>query len=193
MVKKSTEDIFNQISTIVEDQVSYSLKWGMAKMIIEHVLGEGKQQDTEYGHIVHPSSPTVIDLDEDSGTVTSRSFDGTKSVLPEVDILPIYHVGMDDVLPTKEPYIPRVLQKVTFLVRPEGPIRIDRNFLMKLFSNESSDSATFTSPPSSISSSIELSLTEKRIRLMTFLEEELNRLGEQAQWLHEQFTDASDS
>lgn len=27
-------------------------------------------------------------------------------------VLPVYHVGMDDVLPTKKPYIPRLGQQV---------------------------------------------------------------------------------
>ncbi|XP_027201789.2 tafazzin, phospholipid-lysophospholipid transacylase [Dermatophagoides pteronyssinus] len=171
-------------------QQQYSLKWGMARLIIEHVLSEGKDQDDEY-HQIKPLEgfSSISDLPPSSSK--SNQSDET---LPEVDVLPMYHFGMDDVLPTKKPYIPRIFCRVTFLVRPEGPIRIDRNFLMKLFSqnddDESQSTSTLTTKSSSLTTSqsssttIELSLTEKRIRLMKFLEKELNILAAKTKALH---------
>lgn len=141
---------------------SYRLKWGLARLIIEHVLGESQNEDSEYEP---KNSSSLVTLGEE---------DDPSCTLPEVDILPIYHVGMDEVLPTRKPYIPRVFRHVTFLVRPEGPIRIDRQLLQSLFDSTKG-----------------LSLTEKRIRLMQFLEDELNRLGETAHWLHERFQQQS--
>lgn len=181
--EKSFTDTFftSKLSSSTASLVAnYSLKWGLARLIIEHVLGEGVHQDTEYGQY-HENGTNSQDLSTPRSLVLDPHPEGSSkgTVLPEVDILPIYHIGMDDVLPTKRPYVPRVFQKVTFLVRPEGPIRIDRDFLLRLFGEEQANS---------IQSGIQgLSLTEKRIRLMTFLEEELNNLRDKAQWLHDKF------
>lgn len=150
-------------SPVAGQKVEYSLKWGMARLIIEHVLGEGKVQDPEYDSLLRPSDP-----DSRPECDLPVNFD-PNSTLAEVDVLPIYHVGMDEVLPTRRPYVPRVFRKVTFLVRPEGPIRIDRQFLLTLFGNHQ----------------MELSLAEKRTRLMKFFEEELERLAEKAHWMHD--------
>ena len=37
-------------------------------------------------------------------------------------VIPIYHVGMDSILPNKKPYYPRIMQKVTIVVGP--PINV---------------------------------------------------------------------
>lgn len=157
----------------------YSLKWGIARLIIEHVLGEGSGEDRDYGRY-HESGKDLQAAKQTSQgsqlvSLEDKKETSTNDVLPEVDLLPIYHIGMDDVLPTKKPYVPRLFQRVTFLVRPEGPIRIDRDFLLRLFGEDSA---------AKIQSSA-LSLTEKRIRLMAYLEEELNSLKDKAQWLHD--------
>nr|XP_027201790.1 tafazzin-like isoform X2 [Dermatophagoides pteronyssinus] len=156
-------------TSLSDKQQQYSLKWGMARLIIEHVLSEGKDQDDEY-HQIKPLEEFSSISDLPPSSSKSNQSDET---LPEVDVLPMYHFGMDDVLPTKKPYIPRIFCRVTFLVRPEGPIRIDRNFLMKLFSQNDDDESQSTS-----------TLTEKRIRLMKFLEKELNILAAKTKALH---------
>lgn len=188
MKKRSTNSepsLCDRLVSLVEQQ-SYSLKWGMARLIIEHVLGEGATHDDHYSDICSPSKSSSYSTEV--GIDTNRP----PNVLPEVDVLPIYHMGMDDVLPTRHPYIPRMFNKVTFLVRPEGPIRIDRNFLLKLFDVDGDDQMT-KSNGAIIPRKFELSLTEKRIRLMRFLEDELNQLSSKAQWLHEKWNTTNNS
>ncbi|XP_046911329.1 tafazzin, phospholipid-lysophospholipid transacylase [Dermatophagoides farinae] len=167
-----------QLVNTTSSDNQYSLKWGMARLIIEHVLSEGKDNDNEYCQIKPNQCSSMQDLPPEH-----LESNRPNKTLPEVDVLPMYHFGMDDVLPTKKPYIPRISCRVTFLVRPEGPIRIDRNFLTKLFSQDDENQLTKSSSSSS-SSSIDLSLTEKRIRLMKFLEKELNILAAKTRALH---------
>ena len=166
---------------------NYTLKWGMARLIIEYVLGEGKQQDAEYkkfkGEDCFDNS-----LDTSNQARCDINFDSDQSnTLPEVDVLPIYHLGMDEVLPTKHPYVPRMFTRVTFLVRPEGPIRIDRQFLLRLFSQDEPASGNGCTSMVRSAKEFELSLSEKRIRLMKFFEQELDKLAKKAHFIHEHF------
>lgn len=159
------------VKTVRDQELSeerpYRLKWGLARLIIEQVLGEGQNEDHDYPIRSEQSSPIP-------------GSDDSVDSLAEVDVLPIYHVGMDEVLPTRRPYIPRIFRRVIFLVRPEGPIRIDRQFLARLFDDDDKSKSSKTSK-------MELSLAEKRIRLMQLLEDELNRLGQTARRLQERF------
>lgn len=158
-------------------QSSYSLKWGIARLIIEHVLFEGETKDSEYFDN-HYKNKNKVNSYEERMTENYETFSASET-LPEIDVLPIYHIGMDEVLPTRQPYILQMFRRVTFLVRPEGPIRIDRRFLMNLFKDNLDTNHCDQDDHKS-----ELSLTEKRICLMKFLERELNILGEKARALH---------
>ncbi|KAI2799789.1 hypothetical protein BLOT_014216 [Blomia tropicalis] len=177
---------------------NYSLKWGIARLIIEHVLGEGSENDSEYDKFYAPKQLNDQDDIDTTMELQSQFDDQCCQTLPEVDVLPIYHVGMDDVLPTRKPYVPQMFQKITFLVRPEGPIRIDRAFLQRLFGEEvGTEFKSNTQKLKNQTQPITLSLTEKRIRLMQFLEDELNNLRDKALWLHDHFhtinkTDSTD-
>lgn len=152
----------------------YQLKWGLARLIIEHVLGEGEILDNDYYQKYHKN---VIN------THSMKECVNQTNTLPEVDVLPIYHCGMDEVLPSRRPYIPKIFKRVTFLVRPDGPIRIDKNFLMKLFS-ESTDNKNANNKNQQQSLTNELTLTEKRICLMNYLEKELDILAAKAKSMH---------
>lgn len=52
--------------------------------------------------------------------------------VPYIQLLPFYHLGMDRVLPTQEPYIPRIGHSVTIVIRAAGPIRFDRSMVRTL-------------------------------------------------------------
>ena len=41
-------------------------------------------------------------------------------------VVPIYHLGMDDILPSVQPYIPRILKRVTVLIG--DPIDVSKIF-----------------------------------------------------------------
>lgn len=151
----------------------YQLKWGLARLIIEHVLGEGEIHDNDYYQKYHKNVVNIHTI----GECLNHS-----NTLREVDVLPIYHCGMDEVLPSRRPYIPKVFKRVTFLVRPDGPIHIDKKFLMKLFS-ESNDNEN-SIKKSKQSSTKELTLTEKRICLTNYLEKELDILAAKAKAMH---------
>jgi monolysocardiolipin acyltransferase len=112
-----------------EAKPSYELKWGLARLILDHVFNDN----------------------------TSK----------ELEVLPIYHLGMDDILPTKEPYIPRINKRVTFYVRDDGPIHLDRKSLSQLIGDITS-----------------LSSKDKRIKIMQFFENEMNLLKAKAIKLH---------
>lgn len=74
-----------------------------------------------------------------------------------VQVLPFYHLGMDQVLPTQEPYIPRVGNHVTVLIRSNGPIAVSREFINKLCHSCQTNN-------------------ERRIKLMQFFEREMKLL-----------------
>ena len=111
------------------DKKSYELKWGVARLIIDHVFGENNSN--------------------------------------EIDILPFYHIGMETVLPSKKPYIPRINQTITYYIRDEGPIHINKQFLLDLI-NDFNHSSSKT----------------KRIKLMQFIENEMNLLKEKCLSCH---------
>ncbi|XP_054164739.1 tafazzin-like [Oppia nitens] len=112
-----------------EVKPSYDLKWGLARLLLDHVFND--------------------------------------NTYPEVEVLPFYHLGMDDILPTQEPYIPRVNKRTTFYIREDGPIVVNRNFLSELMDDISS-----------------LSSKDKRIKIMRFFESEMNSLKVKAIEIH---------
>lgn len=75
-------------------------------------------------------------------------------------VLPFYHTGMGQVLPSTRPYIPRPLKTVTITFREDGPIHINQKFL---------DDVCFGSERN-------LSSREKRIAIMSFIETEMKKL-----------------
>ena len=111
---------------------SYELKWGLARLILDHVFSD--------------------------------------HTCKEVEVLPFYHLGMEDILPTKEPYIPRVSKRTTFYIREDGPIVFDKNFLSSLLEDMSN-----------------MGSKEKRIKIMRFFESEMNSLKTKAIKLHNCF------
>jgi len=114
------------------EKPSYELKWGLARLILDHVFSDNTSGD--------------------------------------LDVLPIYHLGMDDILPTQEPYIPRMNKRATFYVRDDGPIRFDRKILSTLIQDITS-----------------LSSKQKRIQIMQFFETEMNLLKAKTMKLHYNF------
>ena len=88
-----------------------------------------------------------------------------KSSSNAVEILPFYHLGMDKVLPSLKPYIPRLMKKVTIFIRKEGPIVFDNEFINVIYNN-------FPPPVSSIDG--------KRISICRFLENEMKKLKMEA-------------
>lgn len=137
---KETQTISSRLDTdinISEDidrevKPSYEFKWGLARLILDHVFSD--------------------------------------NTCNELEILPIYHLGMDDILPTEEPYIPRINKRTTFYIRENGPILLDKKFLSTLIEDISS-----------------LNSKEKRIKIMQFFEYEMNSLKAKAIELHNSF------
>jgi hypothetical protein len=82
-----------------------------------------------------------------------------------IQVLPFYHLGMDRVLPTQEPYIPRVGNDVTIVIRPDGPIRFDAEMIRQLTKSCQTGS-------------------ERRQKVMQFLEHEMKLLKLEALRLH---------
>ena len=116
---------------------SYELKWGLARLLLDHIYSDNSCE--------------------------------------EVEVLPFYHMGMEEILPTKEPYIPRLNKRTTFYIRKDGPIVFNRKLLSELFE----DLATISSK-------------EKRIKIMRFFETEMNTLKAKAIALHNNFDDIID-
>ena len=77
-----------------------------------------------------------------------------------IELLLFYHVGMDLVLPDKKPYIPQTNKRVTIFIA-ENSLKITNEFLKELCKGLSCTS-------------------EKRIRIMYFLEEEMKKVKLQA-------------
>ncbi|KAI1297293.1 Tafazzin [Halotydeus destructor] len=77
-----------------------------------------------------------------------------------IQVLPFYHIGMNQVLPNSGPYIPRPGNLVTVTVRKEGTIRMDKEFLVRVCFNGDDT----------------LPIREKRTRIMKYFEDELKAL-----------------
>lgn len=84
-----------------------------------------------------------------------------------VSLLPFYHVGMDEVLPTKIPYRPKIGKKVTINVREEGPIDINLNLISQLTNKKTNRRS-------------------QRIAIMKFVENELKMLKIRTHKLHQE-------
>src|SRR5690606_7782259 len=52
--------------------------------------------------------------------------------IDRVQVLPFFHLGMEKVLPTRIPYIPRSGNKITVFIRPQGAIDFTRSFVRDL-------------------------------------------------------------
>lgn len=93
----------------------------------------------------------------------------------EMRILPLYHIGMDKILPIGRPYIPRIGKKMTIYIRPSA-ISMDSRLLNSILSTR-----TLSPQVSKSRSSDEI----MRIKLTNYLEEETEKLIEPATRLHE--------
>ena len=74
-----------------------------------------------------------------------------------IELLPLYHLGMDRVLPNVRPYIPKMNKQVTIFIREEGALRLTNEFVRDLCRGLSSSA-------------------EKRARIMSFLEDEMKKV-----------------
>lgn len=74
-----------------------------------------------------------------------------------IELLPFYHVGMDKVLPNTKPYIPQRNKHVTIFIRSNGSLKITNEFIKELCKGLSST-------------------TDKRMRIMNFLEDEVKKV-----------------
>lgn len=123
----------------------YIFKWGVAKLI--------------------------LDFFKSSSSKTSASIgDETKSIR----ILPLYHLGMDEVLPIGRPYVPRIGKKVTVFIRPLV-IEMNSKLLNDILSKRS---ISYRSNKSQSNDEI------SRIKLTNYLEEEVEKLIEPTTRLH---------
>ena len=75
-------------------------------------------------------------------------------------VLPFYHTGMGQVLPSTRPYVPRPFNTVTITFREEGPIKFDQRFLHEVCFQRKQD----------------MTSREKRMAIMDFMEAEMKRL-----------------
>lgn len=82
-----------------------------------------------------------------------------------IELLPLYHLGMDKVLPNVKPYVPKMNKTVTVFIRQDGPLRITNEFVRELCRGLSSPS-------------------EKRAQIMNFLEDEMKKVKYEALLRH---------
>lgn len=94
----------------------------------------------------------------------------------EIRILPLYHLGLDEVLPIGWPYIPRINRQITVFVRSSA-IEMNSSLLSSILRTRRL-SATSTKSKSNDEIA--------RIKLTNYLEEELERLIEPAKRAHDE-------
>lgn len=82
-----------------------------------------------------------------------------------IELLPLYHLGMEKVLPNIKPYIPKMNKTVTVFIREDGPLRISNEFVRDLCRGLTSSS-------------------EKRARIMNFIEDEMRKVKYEALLRH---------
>lgn len=124
------------------------MEWANASQLSRAVAdrsGDTSAQDGEVHR--NPSIPTIA------------KYPGKAPI-----VLPIYHYGMDSVLPNKQPYVPKIGQKVTIVVGQP----IDTSQMLAEFQHRKIDPV------------------EARRLLTDRIQREMNKLGSEAKHLHQQ-------
>ena len=124
----------------------YNFKWGISKLILDYFKS---------------SQIAGAACDEHSGVIR---------------ILPLYHLGMDKVLPIGRPYIPRFNKNILIYIRP-SVIEMNSRLLASILKDQT------------LSVKAQKSRTDdeiSRIKLTNYLEQEMEKLIEPATRLHQE-------
>lgn len=159
---------------ICQPAIEFATQLILQKKLL-HVFPQGKvcdEPDVYNTQLVEKNNHKMLVLSDRNDVQKTYSFkwglakliidslEKRKSSFDSIEILPFYHLGMDKVLPSVRPYIPRFMKKVTIYIRKEGPIIFDNDRLDWIFTN--------FSPSNTIEG--------KRISICRFLEEEMKKL-----------------
>ncbi|XP_053214964.1 tafazzin-like [Panonychus citri] len=93
------------------------------------------------------------------------------TAIEKIEVLPFYHIGMNEILPNVEPYIPRIMKRVTIYIRKEGPIIFDRDLINWIYEKHGKLKSNQI-------------LEEKRIAISKFLEDEVKKIKLEAMKVH---------
>lgn len=166
------------------EQEHLRLKWGVGRLVYDSYRAPEKQD------IAGKSNDAILAqrlrsrtgkgaMDEEEGEEnddwssseeTSLLRDGSSSVSCKTPVvLPMYHIGMDTILPNQYPYRPKTGQRVTILVGE--PLDMDK-FMASI------DHSTVDS-------------VQARRLITDHIQEELSKLRSKAEHLHEQHQSAS--
>lgn len=149
-----------------------------------HLFPEGKVMRDEKQQIISNKdrgyifkwgiSKLILDYFRKSNNITKHLERETLSQ-KILNILPFYHLGMDEILPVGRPYIPKFGKKITIVIRP-SVIEMNSEFLNLILNNRSINSLNVKSK-----SNDEIN----RIKLTNYLEEEMEKLSDETKKLHE--------
>lgn len=89
--------------------------------------------------------------------------------IDQLELLPFYHIGMNEVLPNVKPYIPRIMKRVTVYIRKEGSIQFDNDLINWICQQHVISCKT---------------MEDKRIAICKYLEDEVKKLKLEAMKAH---------